>query len=65
MACVVTGFDWKPWTLLRSISFRFCHEVTFLGQSDEYEVWATFLTAMTEDFTMTAELPPFEDMVAS
>jgi hypothetical protein len=49
---------------VRSISFNFCHEVTILGRSDEYQVWATFPTAMTKDFAMTAELPPYEDMVA-
>jgi hypothetical protein len=36
--CAMTGFDWKPWKLLRSISFRFYYEVIVLGQSDEYEV---------------------------
>jgi hypothetical protein len=60
----VTGFDWKPWKLVRSISFNFCHEVTVPGQSDEYQVRATFLTAMTKDFAVTVELPPYEDMVA-
>jgi hypothetical protein len=32
---------------------------------EEYQVCATFLTAMTKDFAMTAVLPPYEDMVAS
>jgi hypothetical protein len=29
----------------------FDHEMTVLGQSDEYQVWATLQTAMTKDFT--------------
>jgi hypothetical protein len=32
----VADFDQKPWKLVRSISFNFYHEVTVLGQSDEY-----------------------------
>jgi hypothetical protein len=43
----------------------FGHELTVPGQSDEYQVLATLWTAMTKDFAMTAELPPYEDMVAS
>jgi hypothetical protein len=43
----------------------FSHELTVLGRSDEYQVWATLRTVVTKDFTMTAELPPYEDMVAS
>jgi hypothetical protein len=60
----VTGFDWKPWKLVRSISINFYREVTVLGQSDEYQVQATFLTAMMKDLAMTTELPPYEDMIA-
>jgi hypothetical protein len=47
-----------------SISFNFCHDVIIPGRREEYQVCATFLTAMTKDFTMTAVLPPYEDMVA-
>jgi hypothetical protein len=43
----------------------FSHELIVLGQSDEYQVWATLRTTMTKDFSMTAELPPYDDMVAS
>jgi hypothetical protein len=50
---------------VRSISFNLFHEVTVVGQSDEYQVWATFLTAMMKDFAMATELPSNEDMVAS
>jgi hypothetical protein len=32
---------------------------------EEYHVWATFRTAMTKDFAITAVLPPYEDIVAS
>jgi hypothetical protein len=35
------------------------------GRREEYQVCATLLTAMMKDFTMTAVLPPYEDMVAS
>jgi hypothetical protein len=48
-----------------SMSFSFCHDVIVPGRREEYQVCATFLTAMTKDFTMTAVLPPYEDMVAS
>jgi hypothetical protein len=41
----------------RNISFSFCHEVTVRGRSDEYQVWATLLTAMTNVFAMTVVLP--------
>jgi hypothetical protein len=41
------------------------HDVIVPGRREEYQVCATFLTAMTKDFTMTAVLPPYEDMVAS
>jgi hypothetical protein len=40
------------------MSFSICHEETVLGQRDEYRVWATLLTAMTNDFAMTVVLPP-------
>jgi hypothetical protein len=60
----VTGFVWKPWKLVRRISFISFHGVLVLGQSDEYQVWATFLTAMTNDFAMTAEFLPNEETVA-
>ena len=43
----------------------FCHDVIVPGRREEYQVCATFLTAMTKDFAMTAVLPPYEDMVAS
>jgi hypothetical protein len=39
------------------MSFNFCHERIILGQSDEYQVSATFLIAMTNDFVMIAKLP--------
>jgi hypothetical protein len=48
-----------------SISFTFCHDVIVPDRREEYQVYATFLIAMTKDFAMTAVLPPFEDMVAS
>jgi hypothetical protein len=48
-----------------SISLSFCHDVIVPGRREEYQVWATLRTAMTKDFTMTAVLPPYEDMVAS
>jgi hypothetical protein len=48
-----------------SISFSFYHEVIVPGRREEYQVWATFLTAITKDFAMTAVLPPYEDIVAS
>jgi hypothetical protein len=48
-----------------TISFNFCHDVIVPGRREEYQVCVTFLTAMTKDFTMTAVLPPYEDMVAS
>jgi hypothetical protein len=35
------------------------------GRREEYQVWATLLTAMTKDFSMTAVFPPYEDIVAS
>jgi hypothetical protein len=64
-AWAVTGFVWNPWKLVISKSFSFYHDVIVLGQREEYQVCATFLTAMTKDFAMTAVLPPYEDMVAS
>jgi hypothetical protein len=48
-----------------NIAFNFCHDVIVLGLREEYQVWATLLTAMTKDFAMTAVLPPYDDMVAS
>jgi hypothetical protein len=47
------------------MSFSFYHCVIVPGRREEYQVCATFLTAMTKDFAMTAVLPPYEDMVAS
>jgi hypothetical protein len=47
------------------MSLSFCHDVIVPGQREEYQVWATFQTAMTKDFAMTATLPPYEDIVAS
>jgi hypothetical protein len=58
-------FVWNPWKLVISMSFSFCHDVIVPGRREEYQVCATFLTAMTKDFAMTAVLPPYEDMVAS
>ena len=55
----------SSWKLVISISFNFCQEVIVPGRREEYQVWATLLTAMTKDFAMTAVLPPYEDMVAS
>jgi hypothetical protein len=55
----------KPWKLVISMSFSFCHDVIVPGRREQYQVCATFLTAMTKDFTMIAVLPPYEDMVAS
>jgi hypothetical protein len=45
--------------------FSFCHDVIVPGRREEYQVYATFFTAMTKDFTMTVVLPPYEDMVSS
>jgi hypothetical protein len=42
------------------MSFSFCHDVIVPGRREEYQVCATFLTAMTKDFAMTAVLPPYE-----
>jgi hypothetical protein len=42
----------------------FGHEDTDLGRREEYRVRVTFFTAMTNDFAMTAELPPYEDIIA-
>jgi hypothetical protein len=47
------------------MSLSFCHDVIVPGRREEYHVWATFRTAMTKDFAMTAALPPYEDIVAS
>jgi hypothetical protein len=41
-----------------NMSFSFCHDVIVPGRREEYQVCATFLTAMTKDFAMTAVLPP-------
>jgi hypothetical protein len=43
----------------------FCYDVIVLGRREEYHVWATFWSAMTKDFAITAVLPPYEDIVAS
>jgi hypothetical protein len=48
-----------------SMSFSFYHDVIVPGWREEYQVCATFLTAMTKDFAMTAVLLLYEDMVAS
>jgi hypothetical protein len=48
-----------------SMSFSFCHDVIIPGQREEYQIYATFFTAMTKDFAMTVVLPPYGDMVAS
>jgi hypothetical protein len=48
-----------------SISLSFCHDVIVPGRREEYQVWATLLTAITKDFAMTVALPPYEDIVAS
>jgi hypothetical protein len=47
------------------MSLSFCHDVIVPGRREEYHVWATFRTAMTKDFAITAVLPPYEDIVAS
>jgi hypothetical protein len=47
------------------MSLSFYHDVIVPGQSEEYHVWATLLTAMMKDFGMTATLPPYKDIVAS
>jgi hypothetical protein len=56
-ACVVTGFAWNPWKLVISMSFSFYHDVIVPGRREEYQVCATFLTAMTKDFAMTTVCP--------
>jgi hypothetical protein len=48
-----------------SMSLSFCHDVIVPDRKEEYQVCATFLTAMTKDFAINAVLPPYEDMVAS
>jgi hypothetical protein len=48
-----------------SISLSFCHDVIVPGRREEYQVWATLLTAITKDFAMIVALPPYEDIVAS
>jgi hypothetical protein len=48
-----------------SMSLSFCHDVIVPGRREDYHVWATLQTAMTEDFAMTVALPPYEDIVAS
>jgi hypothetical protein len=45
------------------MSLSFCHDVIVPGRREEYHVWATFRTAMTKDFAMTAALHPYEDIV--
>jgi hypothetical protein len=35
------------------------------GQREEYHVWATLLTVMTNDLAITVVLLPYEDIVAS
>jgi hypothetical protein len=44
---------------------KLCHDVIVPGRREEYHVLATFRTAMTKDFAMTAVLPPYEDIIAS
>jgi hypothetical protein len=44
-----------------SMSFNFCHDVIVPSRKEEYQVCATFLTAMTKDFAMTAVLPPYDE----
>jgi hypothetical protein len=48
-----------------SISLSICHDVIAPSLREEYQVYATLLTAMTKDFAMTTVLPSYEDMVAS
>ena len=60
--------DWlhlKPLETGDKHVLSFCHDVIVPGRREEYQVCATFLTARTKDFAMTAVLPPYEDMVAS
>jgi hypothetical protein len=45
------------------MSLSFCYDVIVPGRREEYHVWATFRTAMTKDFAMTAVLPPYEDIL--
>jgi hypothetical protein len=47
------------------MSLSFCHDVIVPGLREEYHVWATFRTAMTKDFAITAVLPLYEYIVAS
>jgi hypothetical protein len=42
----------------------FYHDEIDLDRREEYHICATFLTAMTNDFAITTELPPYEDMIA-
>jgi hypothetical protein len=64
-AWAVTGFVWKPWKLVTSISFNLRHDVIVPVRREEYQVWATLLTAMTKELAMTVVLPPYDDIVAS
>jgi hypothetical protein len=62
------SYDWlrlKALEASTNMSLSFCHDVIVPGRREEYHVWATFWTAMTKDFAMTAVLPPYEDIVAS
>jgi hypothetical protein len=43
----------------------FCHDIIVPSRREEYQVWATLLTVMMKDFSMTTILPPYEDMVTS
>jgi hypothetical protein len=49
---------------VRNMSLSFCHDETVPGRREEYQVWATLLTAMRNDFAITATLPPQDDIVA-
>jgi hypothetical protein len=46
------------------MSFSFYHDMIVPGRREEYQVCATFFTAMMKDFAMTVVLPLYEDMVA-
>jgi hypothetical protein len=35
----------------------FCHDIIVPGRREEYQVWATFRTAMMKEFAMTTTFP--------
>jgi hypothetical protein len=53
--------DWFGLEALKACKehvFSFCHEVIVLDRRDEYQIWTTLLTTMTNNFAITVVLPP-------